>query len=187
MNDKFKSDEILEKLKVMKERDQQVQVDEDTLQLIMINLSGTLYALPAESAFEIGNNSKIYRVPGTPGYVKGVQNLRGDIASVLCLKTLMQLPEEDTVEARRVVYCQIEENVIGFLVDKVEDVIDFPISGIKKTMIALDRVKKEIVQGELTYNGQLVLLLNAQKLYEKAVSGLTVPAGPTKAGITADS
>ena len=130
MDDKLKSNEILEKLKAMKERDQQVQVDEDTLQLIMIVLNETFYALPAENAFEIGDTSKIHRVPGTPSYVRGVQNLRGDIASVLCLKTLMQLAVDDLIEAKRVVHSKIEENIIGFIVDKVEDVVDFPISGI---------------------------------------------------------
>ncbi|MBN2383307.1 purine-binding chemotaxis protein CheW [bacterium] len=180
MDNILKSDEILEKLKALKARDQQVQVDEDTLQIIIVLLGETIYALPAEHAFEIGSNSRIYPVPGTPDYVRGVQNLRGDIATVLCLRSLMQLARDELVQAKRVVYCQIEGNVIGFLVDNVEDVVDFPVSGIKKTMVTLDKYKKDVVQGELTFNDQLVLLLNVHSLYEKALSGLSASTGTSK-------
>ena len=95
MEEKLKSDEILEKLKGRKDRDQQVQVDEDTIQLIIFLLKDSTYAFPAEDAFEIDDNTKVYMVPGTPNYVKGVKNLRGDITTVLCLRTVLELQGED--------------------------------------------------------------------------------------------
>ncbi|MFC1853498.1 chemotaxis protein CheW [candidate division CSSED10-310 bacterium] len=176
---KLKSDLILDKLKGTTKKFEQVQVDEDTVQIIIISLDGNVYAVEAENVFEIFPNQKIYSVPGTPSYVLGVQNLRGDITSILSLKVLLNLADRDDGSGLRVVYTKIEEDIVGFLVDMVNDVIDFPISGIIKTLSTLDKQMKDFIQGEIFYDEQHIPLLNIMKIFDKAARGMNKSASMT--------
>lgn len=168
----LKSDRILEKQPHKANRSQQVQVDEDTVQVVVVTLDNSSYALPSEKIFEIGENRKLYPIPGTPAYVLGIQNLRGDVASILSIKVLMRLSDRDEGTGKRVVYCMFQDNLIGFLVDSVEDVIDYPLSGIKEPLSTLDKLRKEFIHGEILYREQHIPYLNPESIYERAYQGI---------------
>lgn len=174
LEEKLKSELILETAKDGKKGDfDRVQVDEDTVQIIIISLDEELYALPAERVFEIGENLKIFPVPGTPAYVLGVQNHRGDIASILSLKVLLQTGHEEKGTGYRVIFTQKDDNIIGYLVDTVEDVIDYPHSKIKEILLTMDKSKKDFISGEIFFLEKHIPLLNVDKIFDRALQGMT--------------
>jgi len=174
---KTKSEIILDQISASEKKSEQVQVDEETVQIIIFLLDDAHFALPAEKVFEINENQRIFPVPGTPNFVLGVLNLRGDIVSILSIKVLLKLTDEDAQTGQRVIYTKIDDNIVGFLVDKVEEVLDFPISSVKTTLSTLDKMKKEFIQGEVTFNDQLIPLLNIEKVFERAIQTIDKATG----------
>lgn len=71
---------------------------------------------------EIIKNTQLTKVHLAPGYVRGVINLRGEIATVIDLRNKFGLKPVDKNNMEIVVVRRASEN-IGLLVDRVRDVI----------------------------------------------------------------
>ncbi len=62
-------------------------------------------------------------VPDAPAMVAGVVNLRGDVVTVVALRTILDLPPAEITPRTRLLIVQSEAESIGLLVDRVADVV----------------------------------------------------------------
>jgi purine-binding chemotaxis protein CheW len=62
-------------------------------------------------------------VPEAPPMVAGVVNLRGDVVTVVDLRTILELPVAAITPKTRLLIVQSEAESIGLLVDRVADVV----------------------------------------------------------------
>jgi purine-binding chemotaxis protein CheW len=62
-------------------------------------------------------------VPKTPPYIKGVMNLRGNIIPVVDMRLKFDMNPKEPEMYTAIVIINIEEKNIGFIVDKVEEVV----------------------------------------------------------------
>ena len=84
---------------------------------------GLRYGLDAEQVVEIITDHTITPLPCVPEYVRGVINLRGQIIPVIDLRLrLGKMPQEDCC----IMVVNVENNVVGLLVDGVERMADIP-------------------------------------------------------------
>ena len=67
---------------------------------------------------------KTTKVPKTPKCVKGVMNLRGNIIPVVELRTKFEMPEKEPEMYTAIVIVKLESTSIGFVVDRVEEVVN---------------------------------------------------------------
>lgn len=89
--------------------------------LLLVDLGGSTFALGADHVREVVPVLPATRLPGSPAWVKGVVNLRGQLLTVCDLGerltgTRMTNPDGSTVVV------QAEERSLGLLVDDVHDV-----------------------------------------------------------------
>lgn len=81
------------------------------------------YGLDISRIKEIISMMPITHIPKTPDFVKGVINLRGSIIPVVDVRLKFGMPAvEQTVDTTVVIY-EVASVSIGFIVDRVEDVI----------------------------------------------------------------
>lgn len=165
--DKTKSDRILDEAKKRQAQEETVQVEEKKVKLVVFTLLDNYFAFYGQDAREILPVLKVYFVPGSPDYILGIINVRGDIQSVLDIKNFMQLPASESRDENRIIIAEQKDVRSGILVDSVEDVLDVPESSIKGTIGTLDDSVGYYVVGETTYKGHNVTLLNVGKLFEK--------------------
>ena len=76
---KGKSQKILDKVKEQQDRDQIVNVDEEEIKLVIFTLHEDFFAFYSSNIKEILTLEKINFVPGSPEYILGISNVRGDI------------------------------------------------------------------------------------------------------------
>jgi purine-binding chemotaxis protein CheW len=81
--------------------------------------------LGAEIGFveEINRQTNLTPVPHAPESVRGVMNLRGDVVTVLDLRTILGLGRTETGKDVRNVVINATGERIGLLVDRVADVL----------------------------------------------------------------
>lgn len=72
---------------------------------------------------EINRLVDITPVPDTPHVVRGVVNLRGDVVTVLDLRSILDLPGMAITSQSRLIILDSGEERIGLLVDRVSDVV----------------------------------------------------------------
>lgn len=81
------------------------------------------YAIPLLSVKEVLALPEITPVPQTPSYFLGIMNLRGQVISVMDLRSKLGIKPLDGAETV-VVICQIGDLVVGITVDSVNSVLN---------------------------------------------------------------
>jgi purine-binding chemotaxis protein CheW len=89
------------------------------------------YGIAIRHVTEIIGIQKINEVPDMPDFVKGVINLRGRIIPVIDVRTRFLLPAREYDDRTCIIVVNIDENTIGLVVDKVNEVADIPDSNIE--------------------------------------------------------
>ena len=163
--DKKKSDLILNELKRRKAGEKIIEVEEQKVKIVIFALAGDYYAFYGEDVKEILHRSTIYYVPGSPDFILGVINIRGDIESVININKFLKLRDPEISDKSRVAVVSKDGIRSGVLVDSVEEVQDVPASLIKPPLSTLGKATGDFVAGELIYNNKNITLLNIGKIF----------------------
>lgn len=170
MNKKNKSDLVLEGAKLRREKDKIISVEEEKVKLVVFTLSGALYAFYGSEVKEILAQANIFYVPGSPAFIHGVINVRGEIESVINLASFLELSDSGSAVNSRVLLAAGESMRSGVLVDSVEDVLDIPVSAIKPPLSTLSESLRGFIEGEFVHDGKTATLLSVKKIFDRVTS-----------------
>ncbi len=93
------------------------------LQCATFYLGDALWGVPIDQIDEINRYVEFTPVPHAPAWVRGVINLRGDVVTVIDLRSVLGLePIEVAASTRNVIVSSAGEH-IGLLVDRIADVV----------------------------------------------------------------
>ncbi len=79
---------------------------------------------------EIIRVGEITRMPRAPKFLEGIINLRGRIIPVLDLKRRFNMPLVDSTSESRILVVEIEDQMLGLLVDKILEVIKVSVANV---------------------------------------------------------
>ena len=167
---KGKSQKILEKVKQKQDLSQIVNVDEKEIKLVIFTLHEDFFAFYSANIKEILTLEKINFVPGSPEYILGIANVRGDIESVMNINGFLGFQPQPESKENRVIIVSAQGIRTGILVGSVEDVLDVPESSIQSPLATLHENIKPFVIGEIIYKNHNVTLLNVDRIFEKIVT-----------------
>lgn len=133
---------------------------------LTFNLTDEKYGVPLHTVKEIIGIVDITPVPQVPKFFKGLINLRGKIISVIDLRVKLSLSAgEFTPKKTSIVITEIDDIVIGVIVDDVEAVVGFHDEQIDNTAEIQSKVSNEYIMGVAkTENHKLCLLLDISKV-----------------------
>ncbi|WP_328986349.1 chemotaxis protein CheW [Thiorhodovibrio winogradskyi] len=140
-----------------------VDVDEPSVKLVIFTLAEQRFALPGAQVREILAAPQVYRVPGAPATLEGVISVRGEIESVLCLRTLLQLPPT-TAGNKAVLLTRGERLHTGLRIDEVIDLCDQPESALQPAPDTLPGNLRPYVRHLTELGGRGVSLLDLEAL-----------------------
>ncbi|GAK54856.1 CheW domain protein [Candidatus Vecturithrix granuli] len=151
-------------LNAREEHDEETQ-DQETIQVCVFELSGRLFGLSIFDVQEILEKSPITPVPTTPGFLKGVINLRGNIVPVADIREILELPVKHRSRDSRIMILNFKNAQIGILVDAVTEV-----RRLEKRLLVTESIQTGISDGKfianiIQYNEGFLVLLNLQHLY----------------------
>ena len=88
-------------------------------------ISDAVYGIELLNVLEIISIQAVTTVPSTPVYVKGIINLRGRIVPVLDVRLKFGQEEKEYDERTCIIVINIDEMMVGLIVDSVSEVVDF--------------------------------------------------------------
>ena len=94
---------------------------------LVFSSANLMYGIKAELVMDIITDYTITYLPQVPNYVKGVINLRGQIIPVVDIRLRLGKPEEKNFCG---IVVDVDGNMVGILVDMVEQMVDVPIGSI---------------------------------------------------------
>ena len=142
--------------------------DEDpVLQWVTFYLDGEIYGINVMEVQEVLRFSEIVPVPGSPHYILGIINLRGKVVTVIDCRSRFGLKSGEISSETRIMVIEIEDQVIGLLVDAVSDVAYIHQSEIEITPNVSNEENSKFIVGVTHYNDHLIILLDANKIISK--------------------
>ena len=144
-----------------------VEVMEEKVQYIVVKAGVEQYGIDVKYVDNIVRMQKITRVPKSLPYYKGVINLRGEIIPIMSLRKKFNLDDDEYTSKTRIIILKPEQQeLIGVIVDRVNEVVNFSESDIEKVTIdSKDELAKYISGvGKNNENDTLVSILNIENL-----------------------
>ncbi|MBT4097489.1 MAG: chemotaxis protein CheW [Gemmatimonadetes bacterium] len=96
---------------------------EETAEYVLFEVGPLTCGLRIELVQEIEDDLEITRVHRAPDWVSGVINLRGQLLTIIDLRTKLGLPSAAQKAHHKVVVVKGDEGLMGLLVDSLDDVV----------------------------------------------------------------
>jgi purine-binding chemotaxis protein CheW len=133
-------------------------------ELLTFTLGAESYGLDILKVQEIRGYESPTRIANTPDFIKGVINLRGHIVPIVDLRVKLSLGEASFDASTVVIILNVLGRVVGVVVDGVSDVIAIESEAIQPAPEFGSVLDTQYIQGLATVEGQLLILVDIEKL-----------------------
>jgi purine-binding chemotaxis protein CheW len=141
-----------------------MRAEDPLVQWVTFRLDNETYGVNVMQVQEVLRMTEIAPVPGAPDYVLGIINLRGNVVTVIDTRKRFGLELREVDDATRIVITEIEQQVIGMLVDAVAEVVDVRMSEIETAPNVGNDESSRFIQGVSSREGELLILVDLNKL-----------------------
>ncbi len=90
---------------------------QDNKQWLSFSIEDETYANAVDKVREVHDYMAPVPVPGSPSYVDGVLNIRGEIVTIVCSRKLLGIA--DSHDARHIIILESDNGLVGISVDEV--------------------------------------------------------------------
>ncbi|MCG3721502.1 chemotaxis protein CheW [Vibrio cincinnatiensis] len=138
--------------------------NDEVLQWVTFQLEEETYGINVMQVREVLRYTEIAPVPGSPDYVLGIINLRGNVVTVIDTRSRFGLMSGEITDNTRIIVIESERQVIGILVDSVAEVVYLRSSEIDTTPSVGTDESSKFIQGVSNRDGKLLILVDLNKL-----------------------
>ncbi|MGE5409460.1 MAG: chemotaxis protein CheW [Clostridiales bacterium] len=128
-----------------------------TIEVLSFQLSSEIYGIETSFIQEVLSLKEITPLPLTPPFLKGIMNLRGEIVSVIDIRTFFDLTDSGITDLNRVIYLYSEEMSFGILADKILEVTSIQLSSLhSQGLLTIKGIREEYLKG-VSSTGMIIL------------------------------
>ncbi|MFU2210246.1 chemotaxis protein CheW [Desulfovibrio sp. JY] len=138
--------------------------DAELLQLVTFSIGEEEFGVDILSVQEIIRMMDITKVPRAPDFVEGVINLRGKVIPIIDLRRRFGLSTRDHDKHTRIIVIEINNMIVGFVVDSVSEVLRIPASTVEPPPPVVSGLESEYISGVGKLEDRLLILLDLDKL-----------------------
>lgn len=139
----------------------------DMLQFATFLLDTQLFGIEVLRVQEVFKNQSKSNIPLAPPYVNGLINLRGQIVTLLDLRTRLGLPPKENNEKLPMnVVVNSGEGPVSLMVDEIGDVLDVTRDAFEAPPVTMHGKMSEYVHSVCKLNGDLLIVLDVDRLLE---------------------
>ena len=142
-----------------------------TGEFLTFTLGEEHYGVDILKVQEIRGYDAVTRVPDAPEYIKGVINLRGTIVPVIDLRLKLRLREARYDSLTVMIVLNVEDRVVGIVVDGVSDVVPLSQEQIRPTPEFGAAVDTRFISAIGTLDERMLILLDIETLLDSADLG----------------
>jgi purine-binding chemotaxis protein CheW len=136
---------------------------------VLLSIASANYAVREAYVTELERVPKITPVPHVPAWVRGVTNLRGDILSVIDMRTFLGLDQSLSQSARMLVVRLLNEDfATGLIVDGVDRIVAVTPNQITPPESSLEGPLAPYLVGMCVVDERLVAVLDLDQLLRSA-------------------
>ncbi len=137
----------------------------ELLQLVTFGLDEEVYGVEVLKVREIIRPPQITKMPNVPNYIDGIINLRGKVIPIVSMRDKFGLVRNEKTSSTRIMVMDIEEELIGFVVDSVSEVIRISGKDVQPSPSIGTGTGHEFITGIYNHYEKLVVLLDLDKMF----------------------
>ena len=146
-------------------------MNDGVLEALAFKLGNEEYGIKILQVQEIRGYESVTRIASAPEHVKGVVNLRGTIVPIVDMRIKFKLGEPTYNQFTVVIILNIQDRVVGMVVDSVSDVISLTADQIKPAP-DMGALNTDYVVGLGTVDDRMLILVDIDRLMSSAEMGL---------------
>ncbi len=132
----------------------------DEVEYVTFYVGNILIGADIRQVEEINRHVEVTTVPHAPKFVWGVINLRGDVVTVVDLRTILGLPPAEISKQTRNVVVRSNGEQIGLLVDQIADVVKARAGEIDPPPANVGGVEGRFFKGVCKLETELLIILD---------------------------
>ncbi len=141
---------------------------EEILQMVVFHLGGEEFGVDIMGVKEIIRVPEITQIPQSPDFVEGVINLRGRIIVVVNLEKRFNLKSKESDDNSRIVVVEIGDNVVGMIVDSVNEVLRIPVSNVDPAPdFVTSNISRDYITGVGKVDERILIFLDLASVLDR--------------------
>jgi purine-binding chemotaxis protein CheW len=142
----------------------QKRQDAELIQLVTFSIGEEEFGVDILKVQEIIRTMEITKVPKAPAFVEGVINLRGNVIPIIDLRRRFGLATRDHDKHTRIIVIEINNMIVGFIVDSVSEVLRIPANTVEPPPPVVSGLESEYISGVGKLEDRLLILLDLNRL-----------------------
>lgn len=126
---------------------EKIKEDGECIEVVEFRLAEEHYALGCLYVREVYPLKQLTPIPGTPDFILGIVNVRGEIISVLDLKFFFEMPQKGLTDLTRVIILQHNDMEFGILAEEVMGTVSLPVRDIRPPLPTLTGIRAKYLKG----------------------------------------
>ena len=131
-------------------------------------IGGQLFGLPISRVQDVFMPERVTRVPLSSAEIAGVLNLRGLIVTVIDMRARLGLARADDGKPPMAVGVDLRGESYGLLIDQIGEVLRLPEESREENPVNLDPRMAKLAGGVHRLDGQLMVILDVDRVLELA-------------------
>ncbi len=134
---------------------------------LIFRLGNEEYGIEILKVQEIRGCDRVTRIPNAPDFINGVTNLRGVIVPIVDLRVRFAFDVDPENDRAVVIVLNLNDRVVGIVVDGVADVLSLKEEQIKPTPDVGAALASQYLLGLGVIDARMVILVNIEKLLSR--------------------
>ena len=136
----------------------------DETQLVSFRIGNEEYGVDIMQVQEIIRPTTITRVPRAPVFIEGVIDLRGKVLPIVDMRKRVLIDEKDRDDQTRIVVVDIDEMVVGLIVDSVSEVLRVDNHKIEPPPKIIAGIEAQFLKGVIRLDNRLIIFLDLNRI-----------------------
>ena len=142
----------------------------DEIQLVTFHVGNLFLGVDINQVKEINRHLDITPVPHAIECVSGVVNLRGDVVTIINLRSVLKLPNVPITRQNRNVIINSNSEAIGLLVDSINEVVMADADEIEAPPSNVGGVESRYFKGVYKLDSELLVILDVEEVLDASSS-----------------
>ncbi|MET0983705.1 MAG: chemotaxis protein CheW [Telluria sp.] len=147
-------------------------MNDGVYEALAFKLGNEEYGIKILKVQEIRGYESVTRIASAPEHVKGVVNLRGTIVPIVDMRIKFKLGEPTYNQFTVVIILNIQDRVVGMVVDSVSDVISLTADQIKPAPDMGGALNTDYLVGLGTIDERMIILVDIDRLMSSEEMGV---------------
>jgi purine-binding chemotaxis protein CheW len=143
-----------------------VEENSEIQRFLEFSLGEEDYAIPLLSVREVISVPETTPIPKAPSHFLGIMNLRGQVISVVDMRTKLKIKAKDNNSEESVIIVDLDGMNLGIVVDSINKVLAFSLKEVNEVPEIETQVNAEYIYGVYRKEDSLTVLLNVAKVLD---------------------